>query len=267
MTATPKLRRRTSILGAVLVAALSATFSVAPAQAVSDVASAKPAVVKVTYAALGDSYAAGVGGGDYLDLCLTSPNGYAALLAGDPGGVHADLRGCTGATTDTVMATQLAGLDQRTKTVTLTVGANDLGVGALGQYCLTHTSEECLAALQFALGALETIATDLDETLAAIRDVAPKATVYVTGYPLLFEPSTDPRFIAVNQGVQLLNDLIEASVAAAGSGFVYVDIEQVFAGHGIGAADPWILAPPDVEAFHPNPAGYAAYAEAIRAAG
>lgn len=266
MSAMPELRRRTSIAAAVIVAALSATFAVAPAQALPEVLS-KPAAVKVTYAALGDSYAAGVGGGDYLDTCLTSPNGYAALLAGDPGQVHADLRGCTGATTDTVIDTQLADLDQRTRTVTLTVGANDLGVGVLGQYCLTHTADECLAALQFALAGLETIATDLDETLAAIRAVAPKATVYVTGYPLLFEPSTDPRFIAVNQGVQLLNDLIEASVDAAGSGFVYVDVESVFAGHGIGSSDPWIIAPPDAEAFHPNEDGYIAYADAIRAAG
>lgn len=245
-------------------ALLVTTFVAAPAQAAPDVTGP----TKVSYAALGDSYAAGVGGGEYLDLCLTSPNGYAALLAGDPGRVHSELRGCLGATTDAVVATQLPDLDHRTKSVTLTVGANDLGVGVLAGICLSGTVDDCLAALQAAAAGLPALASDLTAALGAIREVAPKATVYVTGYPLLFEPSlVDPRPGAANNGVEQLNAVIEASVVAAGSGFVYVDVTEAFAGRGIGAADPWIIAPPDLEAFHPNADGYVAYAEAIRAAG
>lgn len=266
MTAPSNTRRLTSLLGAAVVA-LATMFAASPAQAAPDSALAKPAAAKVAYVALGDSYAAGVGGGDYLDPCYTSPNGYAALLADDPGQVHSDLRGCFGATTDVVQATQLADLDRRTKSATLTVGANDLGVGMVAQICLTATVEDCLAAVAGAQALLPQLSVDLSATLAAIRDVAPRATVYVTGYPLLFEPSTEPRLVAVNQGVQLLNDLIEATVAAAGSGFVYVDVEAVFAGHGLGAADEWILGLTDPWAFHPNPDGHVAYADAIRAAG
>ena len=51
----------------------------------------------VQYVALGDSYAAGQGGGDYLNGCLESPNGYPYLL--DPK-MRIDLRtnaACTGA--------------------------------------------------------------------------------------------------------------------------------------------------------------------------
>lgn len=262
MTAPSRTRRLTTIMGA--AALLVTTFVAAPAQAAPDVTGP----TKVSYAALGDSYAAGVGGGEYLDLCLTSPNGYAALLAGDPGRVHSELRGCLGATTDAVVATQLPDLDHRTKSVTLTVGANDLGVGVLAGICLSGTVDDCLAALQAAAAGLPALASDLTAALAAIREVAPKATVYVTGYPLLFEPSlVDPRPGAANNGVEQLNAVIEASVVAAGSGFVYVDVTEAFAGRGIGAADPWIIAPPDLEAFHPNADGYVAYAEAIRAAG
>jgi lysophospholipase L1-like esterase len=267
MSATTNLRNRASLLGAVMIAALSTGLAVAPAQALAGSPPDQAANVKVAYAALGDSYAAGFGGGDYLDACFRSPNGYAALLADDPGQVHTDLRGCTGATTADVLG-QLEGLDHRTKAVTLTVGANDLGLATLTETCLTGTPEQCLAAVQYAQTVLlPQLSVDLATTLAAIREAAPKATVYVTGYPLLFEPSADPRIAAVNAGIVALNGVIEAAVAAAGEGFVYVDVTDEFAGHGIGSSDPWIHGLSDLAAFHPTAAGYAAYADAIRAAG
>jgi hypothetical protein len=108
------------------------------------------------------------------------------------------------------------------------------------------------------------LAVDLGTTFASIRAAAPKATVVVTGYPLLFESTIDPRAVAVNQGIMLLNDLIEASAVAAG--FLYVDVESAFAGHGLDSADPWIHGVSSAEAFHPTAAGYQAYAAAIRAA-
>lgn len=267
MTATTNLRHRASLLGVAVVAVLSTGFAVVPAQALAGGPPDHAANVKISYAALGDSYAAGLGGGDYLEFeCFTSPNGYAALLADDPGQVHTDLRGCAGATTADVLG-QLEGLDHRTKSVTLTVGANDLGVAALANTCLTGTPEQCLAAVAQAQALLPQLATDLAITLGAIREAAPKATVYVTGYPLLFEPSADPRIAAINAGIMTLNGVIQAAVAAAGEGFVYVDVTQAFLGHGIGSTDPWIHGPFDAVPFHPNAAGYAAYADLIRAAG
>ncbi|MDF2574391.1 MAG: secreted hydrolase [Agromyces sp.] len=266
MSAMTPPRNRASLLGVAIVAVLSTGFAVAPAQALAGGPPDHAANVKVSYVALGDSYAAGVGGGDYVDACFTSPNGYAALLADDPGQVHTDLRACAGATTADVLG-QLEGLDHRTKSVTLTVGANDLGVAALATTCLTGTPEQCLAAVAQAQALLPQLAADLAITLGAIREAAPNATVYVTGYPLLFEPSADPRIAAVNAGIVALNSVIQAAVAAAGEGFVYVDVTQAFLGHGIGSPVPWIHGPFDAAAFHPNAAGYAAYADAIRAAG
>lgn len=265
MTTLSRSRRLTTLAGASILVASATVFGALPAFAAPGGA-AGPASEKVSYVALGDSYAAGVGGGDYLDACLTSPNGYAADLADDPGRAqHSTLRGCVGATVDVVAATQLAGLDLRTKLVTVTVGANDLGLEAVTAACLLGTPQDCQAAVQAALANLGPLAADLVATLAAVREVAPKATIVVTGYPLLLDPSI-PQAAAVNAGVIALNGVIAAAVAASGEGFVYVDVVDEFAGHGIGSADPWILAPPDLAAFHPNAAGYLAYADAIRAA-
>jgi lysophospholipase L1-like esterase len=225
-----------------------------------------PTADKVAYASLGDSYAAGVGGGENLPPCLLSPNSYAAQLASDPGQVHVALNGCVGATVDGVVATQLSGLDHRTKFVTLTVGANDLGLAQVTAICLDPTAERAPARLPSRARRrnLPVMGADLAVALAAIRAQAPKATVAVTGYPLLLDPAL-PQAPFVNAGVMALNGTIQAVVGASGPGFVYVDVTDDFASHGLGSIDPWIVAPPAPDAFHPNPAGYVAYADAIRA--
>jgi lysophospholipase L1-like esterase len=266
MTTLSRTRRLTTLASASILVASATVFGALPAMAAPGGQPGPPSSDKATYAALGDSYAAGVGGGDYLDACLRSTNGYAADLASDPGlTVHASLRGCVGATVDDVVATQLGGLDLRTRLVTLTVGANDLGLDAVTAACLAGTVEQCAAAVAAAQANLEALAPDLAGALAAIRTAAPNATVLVTGYPLLLDPSI-PQSSFVNGGVLALNAVIQGVVTAAGPGFEYVDVTGAFAGHGIGSADPWIIAPPSPDAFHPNPAGYDAYAAAIRAA-
>ena len=147
--------------------------------------------------------------------------------------------------------------------MTLTVGANDLGLDAVTAACLGGPVELCLAAIAAAQANLGPLSVSLSQTLTAIREAAPNATVIVTGYPLLINAPTDEIQALVNAGIVALNDVIEATVLSAGAGFVYVDVEADFAGHGLGSADAWIVAPPASDAFHPNPAGYAAYADAI----
>ena len=263
MTPLSRTRRLLTLTGTSILVASATVFGAIPAQAEpGGVPPALPgAVDKVTYAALGDSYGAGVGGGEYLDACLRSPNGYAAQLASDPGTVHVSLRGCVSATADEVAATQLSDLDHRTKFVSLTVGANDLGLAAVTEACLAGTLDQCAAAIQQAQANLPVLAADLAATLAAIRTAAPKATIAVTGYPLLLDDTLEQALL-VNAGVIALNSVISTVVGAAGDGFVYV---SAFAGHGIGSADPWIVAPPASDAFHPNLAGHLAYADALRA--
>jgi lysophospholipase L1-like esterase len=266
MTTLSRTRRLTTLASASILVASAKVFGALPAFAAPGGESGPPSADKATYAALGDSYAAGVGGGGYVDTCLTSPNGYAAELAADPGlALHASLRGCVGATVEDVVTTQLGGLDLRTRLITLTVGANDLGLAAVTAACLTGTVEQCDAAVTAAEANLATLGPDLVGALMAIRAAAPKATVIVTGYPLLLDPVL-PQASAVNDGIIALNSVIETAVEAAGPGFVYVDVTDEFAGHGIGSLDPWIVLPPNFDAFHPNPAGYDAYATVIRSA-
>lgn len=229
----------------------------------------------VPYVALGDSYAAGQGGGDYLNDCLESPNGYPYLL--DPK-MRIDLRvnaACTGATTSDVSGKQLtAALDEDTRLVTLTVGAADLGLSQVLAACTAVPPAECQFQIGRAAGELTRLGDSLRTLYAAVAapDAAPNALIVVTGYPYLFEivPGDPTAAIKdqVNDAITLLNTTIQKAVAAAaatGINIVYVDVTKEFAGHGIGSEEPFINAE-GIGAYHPNAAGYRAYAKAMFAA-
>jgi lysophospholipase L1-like esterase len=241
------------------------------------------------YVALGDSYAAGVGAPPYdLDeACGRSSKGYPALL--DPKG-RIDLLDnvtCAGATTFTVASTQLSALTPDVELVTLTVGGNDLGFAGLAGACLAGTPAECQAAIQSALLLLPAtcraeskLATRLEPLYAAVDAAASSnALIVVTGYPYLFELLPGDPDLAIktqiNAATTLLNCAIENAVTDAkadGVNIVYVDVTAQFEGHGISTSDdsddPFINSPSVglPEAFHPNAAGYRAYAKAISTA-
>jgi lysophospholipase L1-like esterase len=239
------------------------------------------------YVALGDSYAAGIGAPPYVsssDGCLQSNKGYPALL--DPKG-RIDLQAnatCPGATTTYVRENLPSELNEDTRLVTLTVGANDLGLLQVLAACTgAGTATQCQAAIQSALlllpatcGAESELATRLESLYAAVDAAAPNALIVVTGYPYLFELlPTDPDLAIktqINAATTLLNCAIENAVIDAqadGVNIVYVDVTAQFEGHGIGTLDdPFIngLSAGLPEAFHPNTAGYRAYAKAISAA-
>jgi lysophospholipase L1-like esterase len=228
------------------------------------------------YVALGDSYAAGQGAGRYLNSCLQSDEGYPTLLDSRK---HLHLRAdasCSGATTSDVVQTQLSALNRGTRVVTLTVGGNDLGVGSIATACADGPTPACQSAIENAVDLLETpgvLARRLADTYAAVAAASPRAVILVTGYPYLFEPPTanNPNaatIVAINDATTALNRTIEETVATAhttGLNIQYVDVTEAFAGHGIGSSVPFINASgPD--AFHPNEAGYAAYAAALNTA-
>ena len=226
----------------------------------------------VPYVALGDSYAAGQGGGDYLNDCLQSLNGYPYLL--EPK-ARIDLRAnaaCTGASTSEVSSTQLSELTQDTKLVTLTVGAADLDLSGVLAACTAVPPVGCQDALNVALGQLALLGGSLTTLYAQVAEAAPDALIVVTGYPYLFESVPGDPSAAIkdqiNNAITLLNSTIQQAVAAAqarGVNIVYVDVTAQFAGHGIGSTKPFIH-PDGADAYHPNAAGYRAYAKAIFAA-
>ncbi len=112
------------------------------------------------YAALGDSYSAGDGAGDYLpgtdvsgNHCLRSRQAYAPLLDSTRGLGDLTFVACSGATTSDLLAAnhqrnvsavngrvepaQISAIPVHTKTVTLTIGGNDAGFSAVLANCIT----------------------------------------------------------------------------------------------------------------------------------
>ena len=235
-------------------------------------AGAAPASPTNKYVALGDSYAAGQGGGDYLNDCLQSPSGYPALLDAVKGTNLLRNASCSLATTDDVTDTQLSALNRGTTLVTLTVGGNDLNVAGIAAVCLSPDLAACQQAISDATFFVSSgqLSASLVDTYTKIDAAAPRAHTIVTGYPYLFEPSAiDPRITQLNMATTLLNQAIQGAVVQAqlaGASIEYVDVSGAFSGHGIGSLDPWIYMPPVPDAFHPTPAGYEAYATAIQAA-
>ena len=169
---------------------------------------------RVQYVALGDSYAAGQGGGDYLNDCLQSLNGYPYLLEPKR---RIDLRAnaaCTGASTSEVSSTQLSELNQDTGLVTLTVGAADLDLSGVLAACtaVPPAPVGCQGAIHVALDQLALLGGSLSNLYALVADAAPNALIVVTGYPYLFEiVPGDPTAaikVQINNAITLLNSTI-----------------------------------------------------------
>ena len=226
---------------------------------------------QLAYAALGDSYAAGLGAGSYLETsCYTSSKGYPALLDADANLALAARPACRGATTADVIAIQVPALPANAVRVTLTGGGNDVGFANVMQNCFVLVNSSCESHIVAGETMVQNgaLAQNMVGAIAAIRAKAPAARVVVTGYPLLFAPTSRYQWASrVNTGTIALNDAIEAAAAQAGA--VYVDVEAPFTGHGIGSTAPWIndwnwLRSSD--SFHANAAGYQAYAVALRPA-
>ncbi|HEY9324389.1 MAG TPA: SGNH/GDSL hydrolase family protein [Agromyces sp.] len=226
---------------------------------------------QLAYAAVGDSFAAGLGAGSYLETsCYTSAKGYPALLDADANLALAARPACRGATTADVISKQVPALPANAVRVTLTVGGNDVGFANVMQNCFVLLNSTCESHIVTGETIVQsgTLAQNVRNAIAAIIAKAPGARVVVTGYPLLFAPTSRYQWAArVNTGTIALNDAIEA--AALQGGAVYVDVEAPFAGHGIGSTSPWIndwswLRSND--SFHANAAGYQAYAAALRPA-
>ncbi|RAM38766.1 SGNH/GDSL hydrolase family protein [Arthrobacter globiformis] len=271
MTATQPLRRRTVRLAGVLAAMALAGLTAAPASADRT----------NSYVALGDSYAAGQGAAPYVDAaCLRSEHGYPTLLDAVRKIRLAGNTACSGATTSSVRAVQIPAMSKNADLVTVTAGGNDLdSIGALG-ICTVDPGQACFTALQQRAAVLQTALTDpaaspfFQDLLAMLNEVkakAPRADIYVTGYPLLFEPGASPAAGPINGLTQQLNAVIAKAAQAADGGrskVIYVDVTRAFAGHGIGSAQPWIVGlPASLETFHPTADGYAkGYAASIRAA-
>ncbi|AEV86509.1 secreted hydrolase [Actinoplanes sp. SE50] len=228
-----------------------------------------------SYVALGDSYAAGIGAGDYTgSACVQSRTGaYPYLWAKAHPTAKLTFRACSGATTATVLATQLGSLSKSTRWVTVTAGGNDAGFATTLQTCLLGSDADCSAAVQQSTKIIRSaLPTAADTLYTAIRKKAPNARVYVVGYPHLLSTGGGTGCVFDPTRRQLLNSTSDTLATvlrqhtAHRKNFTFVDGRTILAGHEVCTAHPWIhgLATGDLtESFHPTAAGHQAYAKAL----
>lgn len=235
----------------------------------------------VDYVAFGDSFAAGVGGGPALDTCGRTAEGYPSLLDALPRVELDSNQSCTGATALSTpppppavdlpeqISAAVAGdlLTERTDLVTVTISGNDVLFGSVAAACAGPVlPAACTQAIAAAQEYAETaVVPQLQASFAAIEAASPRAELVVVGYPHLFEGTT-PGALSIeaqnlfNAGTDMLNALVAGQV---GDG-TFVDVTEIFTGHGLGSADSWIVPPGEPFALHPNAAGYReGYLEAI----
>lgn len=222
----------------------------------------------VHYVALGDSYSSGVGAGSYTGSsgsCDRSTNAYPALWdsANQPATYVSEA--CSGATTATVLSSQLSALSAATTLVSITVGGNDVGFSSVMETCVLSSTSSCVSAVNHAESLTASqLPGELDSVLGAIKADAPSARVVVLDYPELYDLSKSSWCIGLsttdrtdlNQGADQLDSQIQA--AAARHGDVFADVRGAFTGHEICDSGSWLHSVNflDVsESYHPTASG------------
>ncbi|MFC5718600.1 SGNH/GDSL hydrolase family protein [Streptomyces gamaensis] len=220
-----------------------------------------------SYVALGDSYASGVGAGDYDSSsggCKRSPHAYPALWAAAHSSASFAFTACSGARTGDVVGKQLGPLSAATTLVSLSVGGNDAGFSDTMTTCVLEDDSACLARIDKARDYVtNTLPGRLDQTYSAIAAKAPSARVVVLGYPRFYQLDGDclaglseAKRAAINAAADHLDSVVAQRAGA--HGFAYGDVNTTFAGHELCSGDPWLnsVSFPVDESYHPTAAGH-----------
>ena len=227
------------------------------------------------YVALGDSYSSGTGTRTFFEpSCQRSVYAYPYLLhEAHPTWTFVDAA-CSGATTSSLLSSQVSSVTSDTNWVTYTIGGNDAGFSSVITECaLPSWASNCNGAINTAQGIIKnTLPGRLDEVNNAIKSRAPSAKVIVLDYPHLFNgedcnaltwfsPSEETR---LNETADQLKNVISEAATRAGSNFVFRDVIPTFIGHavcdgGSGSSTEWIngLSNPTGESYHPKVTGHA----------
>jgi lysophospholipase L1-like esterase len=221
------------------------------------------------YVALGDSYSSGVGAGNYIassGSCQRSNNSYPALWAAANTPASYTSVACSGATTSTVINSQLSALSATTTLVSVTIGGNDAGFANIMTTCVLLGTSSCVGAVQAAEDfAQSTLPGRLDATYSAIRSHAPNARVVVLSYPVFYQLNrplciglSETSRAKINEGINLIDGVIQA--AAARHGFAFADVRSRFIGHQLcSSGTKWLHSLNFLNlgvSYHPNAAGH-----------
>jgi lysophospholipase L1-like esterase len=242
-------------------------FTVVPAP----VAAAAPLHARpVRYVALGDSYSSGVGAGDYSgDSCDRSRRAFPAQWAANRPDASFAFAACAGATTASVIGTQLSSLNSSTTVVTITVGGNDVGFESVLTKCVVEGSGACNSAVNAGEAkARGSLSPQLATLYRAVTVRAPNARILVFGYPNFYDLTstrTCPGLggssrTKIDEGIGVLDDVIASAARAADVEFV--DSRPAFDGHEICDGTPWLHSVDITEpgaSYHPTSAGQTAY--------
>ncbi len=247
------------------------------------------------YLALGDSYAAGqdIDGHKGTDAgCLQSSVNYPSQVATNLGLTLTD-NTCSGAVLGDVFATSTAGRPAQAGapgnsvgTITLTMGANDLGLSAIASSCIASsasgplTSGEPSCAARYSAGGENNLASrlattvlpHLTSTLTQLRSTYPSARILVVGYlPLTPDAAHTPAggcfsrlalngtsFPFVTTDLEWLNSVQRAmdaqyELAAEASGAQYLSLMTAAADHtACSASNTPYINPLTITGFSPD---------------
>ncbi|MEV6301453.1 SGNH/GDSL hydrolase family protein [Actinoplanes sp. NPDC051861] len=245
--------RTAHVLATLVTSSVLSLAFAAPAQAAS-----------IDYVALGDSYSSGVGAPGQSGSCLRSNSSYAAVWAARNSPASFQFLACSGAKTDDVLNSQVPAIKSGADLVSITIGGNDAGFAPTVITCLTSSDSACAAKVAEGKAYVaNTLPGKLDKTYQAIRAKAPDARVVVLSYPQIFNTSSllcemsIAKRRSLNSGADTLDAMIKQRAEAAG--FVYSDVRDEFAGHGVCSSRPYLngltLVPPQ-NSYHPNSSGY-----------
>jgi lysophospholipase L1-like esterase len=207
------------------------------AAAITGTATPAKATTAVNYVALGDSYSSGVGAGDESGSCDQSPNAYGPLWASANSPASFTFAACSGATTSSVISSQLSSLSASTTLVSITIGGNDVGFSSIMETCVLDSTSACESAVSAAeTYANDTLPGDLNTLFADIAADAPNAQVVVLDYPDFYDLSvpvciglSSADHQALDNGINDLDGVLQT--AADSAGFYFADVRAQFAGH------------------------------------
>ncbi len=225
--------------------------------------------------ALGDSYASGVGTRTYYPesgVCQRSPYAYPVLDAARIGATLS-FRACSGATTTSVLNTQLDTLSGTTTHVTLTVGGNDAGFTKVISTCAQpFWASNCNGAIDEAQSFIKnTLPSRLNRLYGAVTRKAPNAKIVIIGYPRIFngEDCNAGTYFspAEEERLNATADVLDTTIRGRASsyGFSFVDPRSGFTGHAVCDTPEWVngLSNPLAESYHPNRSGQTGYASLV----
>jgi lysophospholipase L1-like esterase len=220
---------------------------------------ASPPPGRLNYVALGDSMAAAPGVPDPAPPpgCRKSTNDYPAVLARRLMATKFTDVTCTGATTEDItdrsqqtkngmIGRQIDSVRASTDLITITIGANDVGLAADADVCEIKSPNPAPCTGAFVVGDVDHISAAIDGHVRGwsmlideVRAEAPQARIVLVGYGTLIRPGgcfpEQPVLPADSDYLQAkLNELDDRQrVLAADKGIDYFDLRPMSQGHDI----------------------------------